>query len=121
MRFGYNNGVLEFFENNAELSTGQIDYFEHNFPVRLENLQLIKGETGDLLEVTDLSFDTFWDKYGHKVDRIQAEKYWDRMGNEEKLYAICGIAKYKYRCKLKNIAMIYPIRYLRNRRWEDEQ
>jgi hypothetical protein len=121
MRFGYNNGVMYIFENNADLNAGQIDYFEHNFPIRIENLPLIKGETGTLQETTDLSFDNFWEKYAYKVDRISAEKYWEKMSDEEKLNAICGISKYKYRCKLKNTAMIYPIRYLRNKRWEDEQ
>ncbi len=121
MRFGYNSGVLQLFENHAQLDERQLDFFEHNLPFRLENLEKIKGTTGIIHENTDLTFETFWNKYEYKVDRISAEEHWKKMSDEEKLKAISGIARYKYRCKIKNIATIYPVRYLRKKRWEDEQ
>lgn len=120
MRFVYNNGVLEQFENNAELNEIQLNYFEHNFPFRFENLEKIKGDTGIIKETTDLSFKNFWDSYAYKVDKSEAEKFWNNMSKADRLLAISGISKYKYRCKLKGTAMIYPKRYLKNRRWEDE-
>ena len=119
MYFVYNNGILERFENRAELSTEQMHFFEHNFPFRSEYLVHIKG-SGDLTEVTDLSFENFWCKYDYKVDKTQAKKYWEKMPRHDKIAALGGIYKYKYQCNMKNTAMIYPIRYLKNRRWEDE-
>lgn len=120
IRFGYVNGILEQFENNANLNDIQINHLSTHFPIRMELLDALKGNSGTIKEITDLSFEAFWNKYEYKVDRQQAETYYNKMSKPDKLAAISGISKYKYRCKLKNTAMIYPVRYLRNRRWEDE-
>lgn len=118
MRLGYCNGILEQFENNADLNEAQLDHFTRNFPFRLSFLETMNGVT--IKEITDLSFNAFWVKYDYKVDKQQAETFWNKMSRPDKLAALAGITKYKYRCKCKNTAMIYPVRYLRNRRWEDE-
>ncbi|MBN1187020.1 MAG: hypothetical protein JXB49_32380 [Bacteroidales bacterium] len=118
MRLGYCNGILEQFENNTDLNEAQLDYFTRNFPLRLATLEAMKGVI--VKEVTDLSFEAFWSKYDYKVDKQQAEKFWNKMTRPDKLAALAGITKYRYGCRLKNTAMIYPVRYLRNRRWEDE-
>ncbi|HLO92447.1 MAG TPA: hypothetical protein VK172_14880 [Lentimicrobium sp.] len=120
MRFGYVNGILEQFENNAILNDTQMNHLSTHFPFRMEYLESLKGSSGVIKEITDLSFEAFWNKYEYKVDKQQAEHFWSKMSREDKLAALAGITKYKYRCKLKNTAMIYPVRYLRNRRWEDE-
>jgi hypothetical protein len=121
MRFGYVNGILEVYENNATLTDIQVDHLTKCFPMKMEDLGTLKGKSGVIKEITDLSFEGFWSKYEYKVDKQQAEHFWNKMSKPDKLAALAGINKYKYRCKLKNTAMIYPVRYLRYRRWEDEQ
>jgi hypothetical protein len=120
MRFGYVNGILEQYENNATLNEEQLDHLTRHFPMLLSDLDTLKGKSGTVKEITNLSFDAFWSKYDYKVDKQQAETFWNKMTKPDKLSALAGIKRYNYRCKLKNIAMIYPVRYLRNRRWEDE-
>ncbi|NJM14038.1 MAG: hypothetical protein HC896_00395 [Bacteroidales bacterium] len=122
LTFGYNeNEVLLSFANNAELNDGQVDFLCKNFPFRLCYLNMFAGEKGKIEEITDVSFENFWDIYNYKTDKINALKFWDKMPNNDKLDAINGIKRYKTRCLMKNTAMIYAVRYLRNRRWEDEQ
>ncbi len=120
LRFGYTDDILEMFENNARLNDQQVVYLSEHFPMHKDNLEILRGKTGAIKEITDISFEAFWKKYDYKVDRQQAETFWNKMSKPEKLSALAGINKYKYQCKLKNTAMIYPVRYLRNRRWLDE-
>jgi hypothetical protein len=119
MKFGYIDGVIVSFENQAQLTTEQIGYFERNFPFRSINLAVIKGKHGKIEEITDLSFDNFWNIYDNKVDKINAQNYWEKMSKADKLAALSGINRYKTSCRQKNTPMVYAVRYLRNRRYED--
>jgi hypothetical protein len=119
LKFGYREGILVHFENNGELNAIQIKYLSENFPVYIDQLERIKGESGKIEDVTDLSFEKFWEDYGYKVDKKQAEEFWKKMSKADRLHAISAIPRYKTQCRMKNRDLIYPIRYLRNRRYED--
>lgn len=120
MKFGYDaEGVLVKFENNAILDTQQLGYLSNNFPFDKQELPKIAGK-GKLEECTDLTFEKFWKEYGCKKDKVQAEKYWRKMPDDEKAKAISAIKRFKHDCKMHNREMVYPIRYLRNMRYMDE-
>lgn len=119
LHFKYENEVLVSFENNAKLDDVQLEFFVRNFPFKSGYLELIKG-TGQITEITDLSFNTFWTRYGYKVDKVNAEKYWKKMSDPDKVLALAGIVKYKNNCNATGIGMVYPERYLKNKRWLDE-
>jgi hypothetical protein len=120
MKFGYDQeGVLVKFENNAVLSDLQLRFLSNNFPFAQSDLPKIVNK-GKIEECTDLTFEHFWNEYGHKKDKIMAEKYWRKMTDAEKAIAIAGIKRYRYDCKMHNREMVYAIRYLRNKRYMDE-
>lgn len=120
LKFGYDaEGVLVKFENNAMLDDIQLRYLSVNFPFAQDELP-VKLNKGKIVECTDLSFERFWEEYGYKVDKIQAEKYYKKMPDNEKAKAIGAIKRYKFDCKKANRDMVYPIRYLRNMRYMDE-
>jgi len=120
MRFAYdNNGMIKMFENNARISPVQRDFLCRNFPFIEANLKNIKGTHGVIEQHIDLSFDTFWKKYGHKKGKIKAAEQWNKLSDEARFQAIVYIPKYTYSCKLEGIAMLYPERYIKYRRWED--
>lgn len=66
------------------------------------------------------TFQEFWDAYAMKLDRKGAEPVWNRLSARDKRAAIRGIAAYREDCRRRGIAMAYPAKYLRHRRWEDE-
>lgn len=70
----------------------------------------------------DLSFNSFWDKYGHKVGNMgRAKKLWKLLNLEDKTKAMCNITSYNYYLQMNpNIEKIYPERYLSQRRFENE-
>lgn len=65
-------------------------------------------------------FDTFWDAYGLKRDRFAAEPVWKRLSYKDKRAALAGIEPYRSECQRTGVAMMYAVRYLKHRRWEDE-
>ena len=65
-------------------------------------------------------FQDFWDAYGVKRERIDAERAWNRLSARDKRAAIAGIAAYREGCRRTGVAMKYGQGYLSHRRWEDE-
>ncbi len=84
LKFGYNSeNILVFFENNAELKSEHLDYFITNFPFVADALPKIVNK-GKLTEVTDLSFERFWNEYNYKVgDKKKATKLWNQLQESE--------------------------------------
>ena len=65
-----------------------------------------------------IDFRTFWDAYGKKRDRGDAEKVWQRLSAKDRRAAIDGIAAYREACLRDGVAMMYGQGYLSHRRWE---
>jgi len=121
MRFGYNEeGILVKFENSAVLNDEQLIYVRNHFPFVIDELQTLAGKTGMLTEVTDISFDRFWTEYNYKKGKIAAFKEWKKLSSDEMVKAIVRIKPYRFDCKCHNREMVYPERYLKDRRFDDE-
>ena len=65
-------------------------------------------------------FQTFWDAYSIKRDRIAAERAWKRLSGKDKKAALNGINTYREECRRRGIHMMYAQGYINHRRWEDE-
>lgn len=57
-------------------------------------------------------FNTFWEQYGRKRERSDAERAWQRLTDDERRAAIKGIAAYHRRCMKEGKATSYPAAYL---------
>ena len=66
------------------------------------------------------SFQQFWDAYAYKRDRHSAERAWQRLSAADRLAAYNGIAAYRADCAACQRQMMYAVRYLSHRRWEDD-
>ena len=63
-------------------------------------------------------FQTFWDQYGKKRERSDAERAWLRLTEQEQRAAIKGIAAYRKRCSQQGEDVPYPAAYLNQRLWQ---
>ena len=63
-------------------------------------------------------FSDFWNSYNKKVDKKQAEAVWNKMSDADQILAVEGMNNHKSGRDQKYWKD--PIRYLRDRRWEDE-
>lgn len=67
-----------------------------------------------------IDFQTFWNAYGLKRDRIAAERAFLSLSATDRNAAFRGIQSYREDCQRRGIAMMYAQGYLRHRRWEDD-
>jgi hypothetical protein len=108
----------------GSLSDQQIDFFLQRFPKNIEivekwiaakfkNIYINKVEE-------DLSFDTFYNTYAHKVSKKSvAEKIWNKMADIEKVKAIKHIQVYDQYLKTSNVNKKYPETYLNSEMWNN--
>lgn len=117
------NGYLMGFENNAQLSEEQHRFFLGKFPIDEGNLRLLLSKT-NTLSFTEIdvvpTFDDFWIAYNYKHDKVLAIKEWDKLNVTDKVLAVAGIKKYNKHIESKNIGKVYPVRYIKYRKWENE-
>lgn len=66
----------------------------------------------------DTDFQTFWDCYGKKRERSDAERAWQRLTAKDQQAAIRGVTAYHRRCKQRGIETAYPAAYLNQRLWK---
>jgi hypothetical protein len=89
------------------------------FPELLERIGNYKSLK--IAEDIDLSFESFWNKYTYKVGAKEAsKKLWGKLTDDEKYAAISKIKEYDKYIVRTGIAKVYPERYLKHRRWENE-
>lgn len=66
----------------------------------------------------DNDFNTFWNRYGKKRERGDAERAWHRLSADEQQAAVSGITAYRRRCEQQGTAPSYPAAYLNQRLWQ---
>lgn len=119
--FGYNtDDMLIYFENKALLSNEHIKWLATHFPFNRNDLSIV-FQKSKIKELTDISFEIFWNKYNNKVGNKQrTEKIWNHLSEGERLKIIETIPKYIAYLKQSKIAQAYPETFLNQRRWENE-
>ena len=94
------------------------------FPVLGETRQ---SENIDIYKETNIyketitykyAFEDFWQAYDKKVDKKQTLTVWNKLSAEDRILAVEGMGNHKSGRERKYWKD--PVRYLRDRRWEDE-
>jgi len=91
-----------------------------SFPSALPNLQKKENNTYISAREEEVSFEEFWNAYGYKKSKLQAEKAWKRLSPADKSNALASIPAYKADCQSCGRSMKYPATYLNGRTWEDD-
>ena len=69
-------------------------------------------------EIYKYSFEQFWLEYDKKVDKKQTLAVWNKLSAEDRTLAVEGMGNHKSGRERKYWKD--PVRYLRDKRWEDE-
>jgi hypothetical protein len=121
MIFGYDaDGQLKYYENNAELSTEHIYLLSTHFPFHVDNLSYLVKK-GSIKEITDLTFDHFWEAYNNKVgNKAAAEKIWVKLSEADRIAVLDHLPKYRFYLQThQGLMQAYPTTFLNQRRWEN--
>lgn len=128
------NGILRTFENSAELTNKQLEWFATHIPTKESFIEpLIKSSDGKLKAEKldyDLSFASFWEEYGNKKgskeqarrlyegDKVTENKRPVTEGDRLAIFKILPRLNYHYQINKKELP--YPTTFLNQRRWENE-
>ena len=104
------------------------DFFDHT-PAQTPAYPLLKNEhtpaqecshnkKNKVKEENKYSFEQFWLAYDKKVDKKQALTAWNKLSDGERTLAVEGMGNHKSGRERKYWKD--PVRYLRDKRWEDE-
>lgn len=122
--FGFNSvGWLTYFNNEFDFEDKQHSWLLANLPRHIEQIEAYAGRIkGKLEEVPpDLSFDSFWNAYGKKINRKRAELLYKKMDEPQRLKCILSIKPYlSYLSRVKWRTQADPDTYLRNENYETD-
>lgn len=71
-------------------------------------------------ENTIYPFSDFWDDYNYKKERKPCEAYYKKISAEDRLKIKAHIPLYNNSKEVKSGYKVYPIRYLKREKWNDE-
>ncbi len=117
------DGIIAEFTCQAKLTEEQLIWLSKNFPVTESTLISQSKRFGWQLKKIeeDLSFESFWERYNHKVgNKKRAERLWNQLSKKEKAKAMAFLKRYEsYLNQNPGIAKLYPETYLNQQRWNN--
>lgn len=124
MAFIFNDDdILIEFKAEPGIAKAALLWILERLPITVTELEKLSANIKAKLVPTalDLSFDTFWKEYDFKVgNKTKCEKLWNSLSDADKTVAMHKLAHYKRFVKVKGIELVYPERYISQRRFENE-
>jgi hypothetical protein len=123
------NGNLKLFEiSEGELNPKQIHWlFSENFPateIIVKTVWMKEEKYTKVFEIdispADLSFDALWNMYGYKESRKDAEKFFNKLTEAEKIKCFIQVPKYKKKLAQSTIAQAQLGTWINKQRFNDE-
>ncbi len=123
------NGNLKLFEiSEGELNNEQMKWlFSTNFPANetiVKNIWSKNKKYTKVFEIekspADLSFEALWKIYDYKESRKDAEKFFSKLTEADKIKCFIQVPKYKKKIALTGIAQALLGTWLNKQRFNDE-
>lgn len=79
----------------AQMEADTLQAFKRAVPVYLQHIEQTLGPGCTIVEASyEVSFEQFWNAYGHKINRKRCEAIWGRMSAEKRVQAWTGVTAY---------------------------
>ena len=123
------NGNLRLFEIvEGVLNDEQMKWlYSQNFPATETLMKNIWSKEKKFLKVfeiekspADLSFDALWNLYNYKESRKDAEKFFNKLSEADKIKCFIQVPKYKKKIALTGIAQAQLATWINKQRFNDE-
>ena len=115
-------GQLRKLEFDCELERVQMDYLSQLFPTHVDILETFKTQTKFACRILEekVTFNTFWEEYGKKQNRLEAEAAWYKLKPIDQQRAVSYIKRYESILKLESYrSKMLASSYLGKRMWMD--
>ncbi|PXY44502.1 hypothetical protein [Flavobacterium hydrophilum] len=123
------NGNLKLFEvSEGELNQTQIEWlFSSNFPaqeITIKTVWMVKEKYTKVFEIkispADLSFNSGWLLYNHKLSKLDAEKAFKKMTEAETILFFLSLPGYERYLKRSGIAKANMATYINKKYYHNE-
>lgn len=112
---------IEYFKNNCPAKMGEIDGVRYEREVDYLQTQFGSSKLTIIEEGYKVTFDMMWNRYDYKVNRIRAEKEWNKLSEADHVNAFARYPLYDRHLKLNAWKTKAGLdRYLKDRFWESE-
>lgn len=122
--YGADNKLLLIDFMKCDLNEGQIEFFKDKLPVTYSEKFMEPFGNSKLTVIEEgykVTFDIMWNRYDHKVNRIRAEKEWNKLSEADQVNAFARYPLYDRHLKLNAWKTKAGLdRYLKDRFWESE-
>lgn len=123
--FGYDDDheLLSLYSNESEMNSQQRAWLLKNLPCGIAQVsqlaKLIKGKLEEMPE--DISFNSFWEAYKKKINKVRTEPLFNKLSDADKLTAIRRIRPYDdYLSRTNFRGKADPENYLKKRMFETD-
>lgn len=96
------------FKSVLPTNEAELEAFAHKYNVRVLPAEL------------EITFDMFWNAYGHKINKKRCLPLWDKMSATERYLAWQSCKAYHIYRKKKNKFQYDPETYLGDKMWEND-
>lgn len=122
------NSNLKLFEVSAgQLRDDQLKWLFSRFPVNEKDMTTLWMKNEKYTKVfdiekspADLSFEALWNLYGYKESRKDAEKFFNKLTEQEIIKCFLQVPKYKKKIAQTNIAQALLGTWINKQRFNDE-
>lgn len=106
----------------TDLKSTLLAHFKHSVPVFADAITTAFSADTTIVEADfEITFETFWIDYNHKINRKRCEDIWNRLSVSKKVAAWLGVAEYNKFLKSNDWRKkADPETYLKKEYWENE-
>lgn len=108
----------------AQIPADIISGLKRAIPVTVQGIEAGEGfgKEATIVEAAfEMTFDMFWTAYDKKINRLRAEKQWNKLSKTDQVLAYTGVAKYDEFLKANHWRKkADPENYLANQYWNNE-
>jgi hypothetical protein len=82
--------------SNTNMPCNMIDRFKEKIPSNVIALtSIFQGTAATVVEAAiEITFEQFWKAYNHKVKKLRAQAFWNKLSEADKVKAFYGITAY---------------------------
>lgn len=122
--YGLDNKLLFIDFMRCDLTEEQIEFFKSKLPVVYTEAFMDAFGSSKLTVVSadyKVTFEQFWNRYANKINRLRAEKVWNKLSEADQVNAYFRYSLYERHLALNQWkTKADPERYLKDRYWESE-
>jgi len=116
------DGLISLFEISGDYTADQHRFVMGNIPIVIDGIKRFDKSKFTIEEVPmDLSWEYFWDAYGHKVGKKKmAESAWTKLDDATRIKVLISLPRYDAHLKATGIQKAHATTFINQEYYDNE-